>query len=41
MTPQETPQETHELALKAQWTAEIATRFELEYKRQSKENGNG
>lgn len=41
MTPQPTPQETHELALKAQWFDELATRFELEYRRQNKENGNG
>ena len=41
MTPQPTPQLTHELALKAQVIEELAVRLEMEYKRQAKENGNG
>lgn len=41
MTPMSTPQETHELALKAAWVEELATRLAMEYKRQSKENNNG
>ncbi len=41
MTPKTTPQETHELALIAQWTEEIATRIEMEYRRQNKDNNNG
>ena len=36
--PKATAQETHELALRAEWMEEIAVRFEAEYKRQSKDN---
>ena len=36
--PQKTPEETHLLALQSQWLEEIAARFELELKRQTKDN---
>ena len=35
--PQQTADATHLLVLQAQWTEEIAARFELELKRQTKE----
>ena len=36
--PQPTAEATHLLVLQQQWTEEIAARFELELKRQTKEN---
>lgn len=38
MEPQETPEKTHILALQSQWFEELAARFELELKRQTKDN---
>ena len=39
--PQATPEETHLLVLQVAWLEETASRFELELKRQTKENNNG